>query len=211
MATPATIERRALADLLDEIGPDAPTLSGEWTTGDLAAHIAIRDRRPDAAIGILWSRVSGHTERVQASYRDRPWSELVELVRTGPPKWSPTRAAPIDRAVNTIEFFVHHEDVRRAQPDWTVRDLDDALEDDIATALGRSARMLAGEAPAGIVLEPDHGRHRITAKDADPTVVVRGPIGELTLWVYGRQEHARVSYDGDAAAVDAVRSARLGI
>lgn len=200
-----------MADLLADLGPEAPTLCEGWTTADLAAHIVIRERRPDAAIGILWSRAAGHTDRVQTTYRERPWAELVDLVRSGPPRWSPTNLGRIDRAVNTIEFFVHHEDVRRAQPDWTIRTLDDALEDDLAASLGRAAKMLARRAPTGVVLEPDHGRHRIVAKDDDPSVLVRGPLGELTLWIHGRQDQARISYDGDPDSVDALRSTEFGI
>ncbi len=45
-------ERRALCALLDETGPDAPTLCEGWTTGDLAAHLVLRERRPDAAAGV---------------------------------------------------------------------------------------------------------------------------------------------------------------
>ena len=45
-------ERLALCALLDETGPDAPTLCEGWTTGDLAAHLVLRERRPDAAAGV---------------------------------------------------------------------------------------------------------------------------------------------------------------
>ena len=44
-------ERTALCDLFLAVGPDAPTLAGEWTTRDLAAHLVVRERRPDAAAG----------------------------------------------------------------------------------------------------------------------------------------------------------------
>ena len=42
----AFAERLALADLMAEVGPDAPTLCGGWTTRDLAAHLLLRERRP---------------------------------------------------------------------------------------------------------------------------------------------------------------------
>ncbi len=45
----ARAERAALADLMLEVGPDSPTLCGDWTTRDLAAHLVLRERRPEAA------------------------------------------------------------------------------------------------------------------------------------------------------------------
>src|SRR5262249_52743320 len=37
------VERAELCDLLDELGPDAPTLLDGWTTRDLAAHLVLRE------------------------------------------------------------------------------------------------------------------------------------------------------------------------
>jgi uncharacterized protein (TIGR03085 family) len=211
MATPARFERHRFADALVEQGPDAPTLCDGWTTRDLAAHVVLRDRRPDAAPGVLFSALSGHTARVQDKITARTWERIVERVRSGPPRWSPTRIDRIDRMVNTTEFFVHHEDVRRAQPDWTVREIGDDLGDDLTAALRRSAKLLARKAPAGVTLEPDHGRARIVAHNVDPMVIVRGQVGELVLWMFGRQAHARVHYDGEADAIESLRTARFGI
>ena len=58
-------QRISLAELLLEVGPDAPTLCEGWTARDLVAHLVIREGRPDAAIGILGgplapARQSGH-------------------------------------------------------------------------------------------------------------------------------------------------------
>ena len=104
---PAQRERSALSDLFDDVGPDAPTLSGEWTTRDLAAHLVIREGRPDAAPGILLPFLSGYTDRVQTKAADAEWSDLVDQIRQGPPKWSPMRFEAVDRAMNTIEYFVN--------------------------------------------------------------------------------------------------------
>ena len=49
----ASDERAALCDLLDELGPDQPTLCEGWQTRDLAAHLVVREHRLDAAPGIL--------------------------------------------------------------------------------------------------------------------------------------------------------------
>ena len=211
MSTPATLERGRFADALEAAGPDAPTLCEGWTTRDLAAHVVLRDRRPDAAIGVLVSKLSGYTNKVQSKIAARDFEQIVDQVRGGPPVWSPTRIDAVDRATNTIEFFVHLEDIRRAEPGWEPRELGDDLQDDLDAALRRSAKMFARKAPAGLVLEPDHGRPRIVANEAEPSVTVRGQIGELVLWMYGRQEHARVQYEGPDDAVEALRAASFGI
>src|SRR5438067_1422161 len=53
-------ERARLADLLDELGPDALTLLPPWTTRDIAAHLVLRERDPLAGPGLVlpgtWSR-----------------------------------------------------------------------------------------------------------------------------------------------------------
>lgn len=211
MSTPATEERHRFADALLAVGPDADTLCEGWTARDLAAHVVLRDRRPDAAAGVIVSALSGYTDKVQAKLGRQDWDRLVGQVRTGPPIWSPTRLDAVDRLVNTTEFFVHLEDVRRAQPDWSPRTLDDDLADDLDAALRRSAKMFARKAPAGITLEPDGGRAHVVAKDAEPMVTVRGAVGELVLWIFGRQDHARVDYDGPEDAVAALRTASFGL
>ena len=211
MTTPAQRERQQFADALLEAGPDAPTLCEGWTTRDLAAHVVVRDRRPDALPGVVVSALSGYTEKVRARVARRDWDRLVDQVRSGPQVWAPTRVPRVDRLVNTTEFFVHQEDVRRARPGWTARPLDEDLADDLDAALRRSAKLFARKAPAGITLEPDGGRARIVANDGDPMVIVRGPIGELVLWMFGRQANARVEYEGPTEAVETLRTASVGL
>jgi len=211
MTTPATEERRRFADELLAVGPDVDTLCEGWTARDLAAHVVLRDRRPDAAAGVIVSALSGYTDKVQDKIAGQKWERIVDQVRSGPPIWSPTRIDKVDRLANTTEFFVHLEDVRRAQPDWAARTLDDDLADDLYAALRRSAKMFARKAPAGITLEPDGGRAHVVANDAEPMVTVRGPVGELVLWIFGRQGHALVEYDGPDDAVEALRSASFGL
>ena len=40
---------------------------------------------------------------------------------------------------------------------------------------------------------------------------MRGPVGELTLFVNGRQAHALVDFDGPADAIAALRVASFGL
>ena len=208
---PARRERAELCELFLELGPDQPTLCGDWTTRDLAAHLVVRERRPDAAIGIIVSKAAGYTDKVQAGIADTEWTELVDTVRSGPPFWSPTKIAKVDELANTVEFFVHLEDVRRAQPNWEPRSLDADLVDALYGVLAKMSKRLVNSSPVGIVLEPDDAHGPIVAKQAEPSVTVRGPVGELVMFVYGRQAHSRVELFGDDASIEAANAASFGI
>ena len=209
MTTPATLERQRFADELITVGPDVDTLCEGWTARDLAAHVVLRDRRPDAMPGVLVSMFSGYTDKVQSKIADTDWSDLVEMVRAAP-KFSPTRIDALDRLMNTSEFFVHLEDVRRAQPGWEPRELDEELTADLTAALGRMAKPLTRRAPVGITLAPEGGE-AIVANKGEPMVTVRGPVGELVLFVFGRQDHARVAFEGVEAAIEQARNASFGL
>jgi uncharacterized protein (TIGR03085 family) len=209
MSTPATRERQRFADELLAVGPEVDTLCEGWTARDLAAHVVLRDRRPDAAAGVIVGAFSGYTEKVQRGIADQEWDDLVGLVRE-PPVWSPARIDKVDRVINTTEFFVHLEDVRRAHTGWEPRELDDDLVADLRSSFGRVAKTFTRKAPVGVTFVPDGGE-RLVAKDAEPMVTVSGPVAELVLFVFGRQAHARVDLDGPADAIEQLRSASFGI
>jgi uncharacterized protein (TIGR03085 family) len=208
--SPAQLERAALCDLFLDVGPDAPTLSGKWTTRDLAAHLVVRERRPDAAVGIVASFASGHLAKVQAEVARTEWPELVDTVRSGPPRWSPMALSGVDTLANTVEFFVHHEDVRRGREPWEPRRLDPELTSTLGKLLPRMARRLVSKSPVGITLDPVDASPFVVAT-GEPGVTVRGETGELVLFVFGRQAHARVDISGPDDAVDAVRTAQFGL
>ncbi|RLE22753.1 MAG: TIGR03085 family protein [Actinobacteria bacterium] len=210
-STPAQAERQTLCDLFDEVGPDAPTLCGDWTTRDLAAHLVMRERRPDGAVGIVFSPAAGYSNRVQASIADVEWDQLVETVRSGPPIWSPTRFAAVDKLANTVEFFVHHEDVRRAGESWDKREISPELAEGLHSAVAKLAKQLTKRSDYGIVLEPNESLDPIVANKSTPSVTVRGSMGELVLFAYGRMEQADVELTGDDDAVEAVKNTSFGI
>ena len=206
--TLAQAERRALCDLLSTLGPDAPTLCEGWSTLDLAAHLVVRERRPDAGIGILFPPASGWTERVRTRARSQGLALLLDRVRSGPPRWSFFALA--DGALNTIEYFVHHEDVRRAQPGWEPRALAATTQDELWRRLRGGARLMFRKVPGGLVLQrPDGSTHR--ARSGPPDVTLVGEPAELVLFAMGRKDHARVELLGDAQAVERVRRAGTGL
>ncbi|WP_086561947.1 TIGR03085 family metal-binding protein [Streptomyces africanus] len=211
MSTHAKRERLLLADLLETAGPDAPTLCEGWTTRDLAAHVVVRERRPDAAGGILIKQLAPRLDRVMAEYTDKPYEELIQLIRTGPPRFSPFSLKQVDEMSNIIEFYVHTEDVRRAQPDWSPRELDTVFQDALWSRLERTARLMGRSVPTGLVLRRPDGQ-TVVAQRGAPVVTVTGEPSELVLFSYGRQSKAKVELDGDEDAIAKLHeSKQLGI
>ncbi|HEV2784202.1 MAG TPA: TIGR03085 family metal-binding protein [Actinophytocola sp.] len=204
-------ERTALCDLFVELGPDEPTLCEGWHTRDLAAHLVIRERRPDAAPGILIKPLAGYARRVQDSYARRPWTELVGAIRSGPPRYWPSA---LDELVNTTEFFVHHEDVRRARPGWQPRPPDERRDRALWGAVARSGRMLLRHSPVGVVLRRSDrdGRdgREVTARRGPSTVIISGPPGELLLFAFGR-DRALVDFEGDQSSIGLVKGVTRGL
>ena len=191
----AARERASLADLLEKRGPDAPTCCAGWTTAHLAAHLVVRDSRPDAFPGFGLERfwpagpLTRWSHRVENRLRaGTPYPELVDRVRSGPPAWSPVRLPALERAVDSSEFAIHHEDVRRAQPGWQPRELLRPDQDQLwsaVTAFSRAARrplLLRRSDAAGVEQRVGSGT---------PRTVTGEPL-ELLLWLSGRRDVARV-------------------
>lgn len=194
-------ERTALADLLEELGPDASTCCEGWTTAHLAAHLVTRDRRPDTAPGFAleatpigrplaaWSHSVEDRLRTTTRYAD-----LVARVRSGPPRWLPAAWPPVAAVVDTAEYAIHHEDVRRAQPGWAPRVLPPGAQDRLWGNVVFFGRAAAGGVPGALVLRRSDvaGVERRFGSGAPETVVEGEPL-ELLLWTSGRRDVARVT------------------
>lgn len=203
----ATRQREKLADALVAAGPDAPTLCEGWSTHDLAAHIVLRDRRPDAALGMLVSPLAGHLDNVTKAYRGEAFDSLVGKVRSGAP-YSPLRLAPLDNAVNTLEFAVHSEDVRRGVDGWEPLPRDPDLEKAITSRLKLMRSLLTKKSPVSLALRSGDG---FAAGPEEAKVTVTGDPLELLLFAFGRQAAARVTYVGSESDVEAVKTASFGV
>jgi uncharacterized protein (TIGR03085 family) len=200
----ALAERLALADLMARTGPDAPTLCGEWTVRDLAAHLLLRERRPAAAGGIVLKGLAGHTARVQQKIAAREFSQLLAKVRK--PAWPRF----LDETFNLTEMFVHHEDVRRAAPGWEPRTLPSALQGALWRQVRARTSFVLRRFKASVHVEaPGLGTAKGGKGGAD--VYVRGDPGELLIFLFGRQTHSLATVDGDPHQVERLRRARLGV
>src|ERR1700720_1641170 len=193
--TAAQRERSALVETMRSVGPGAPTLCGDWTTRDLAAHLVVREGRLDATPGIAIPFFAGYTDKVQRQVAaSAEWDELLDKIASGPPIFSPFKI--LDPVANMGEMFIHHEDVRRAQPGWEPRPLDDAT----VKALGRGLPIMARLTLAKTLATVGRG----------PELTVTGEPQEVLLFISGR-DAVRLEFGGDAALVDAVRASRRGL
>lgn len=190
-------ERQELADLLDRLGPDAPTLCEGWNTAHLAAHLVVRERRPDALPGLgleivgFGAPLVAWTHRLEDRLRaSTPYAGVVGRLRAGPPAWSPMGVPVLAGQLNTTEFAIHHEDVRRAQPDWTPRVLARADQDALWGAAGLFARKAAGRRGLRLRRTDVPG---VEKRFGAAGRTVEGEPLELLLWASGRRDVARVT------------------
>ncbi|WP_432829278.1 TIGR03085 family metal-binding protein [Dactylosporangium sp. CA-092794] len=205
----ARAERAVLADALLAAGPDAPTLCEGWATRDLAAHIVLRERRPDAAAGIALKSAAGHMRRVQDRLAAGDYPALVDRVRTPPLLLRP---AFMEEAMNLVEFFIHTEDVRRASGDWAPRELPADHERALASWAGRSAKRSARRFPARILVKtPGTEPLTVGPGEGEPALTIEGAPGELLMFFTGRQGAAAVEITGPDDLAEQLRGARLGI
>jgi len=209
-------ERAELCDLFAEVGPDAPTLCDGWTTRDLLAHMLVRERRPDAAAGIVVPFLPEHAAEVMKTTAAEPWETMIKTLREGPPLWSPWAIPVLGDKANLGEFFVHHEDVRRAQPDWEPRPDDQASDDALWSPLKMMGRLFFRKSPVGVILR-SAGREDIVAKKPESgnghrTVVLVGLPGEIVLHSFGRPlDKVRLVVQGEPEDIEAFEATPRGI
>ena len=220
----AVDERHALAETLRSVEPDSPTLCGDWTAAQLAAHLVLRERSVAEMSGRLPVRaLQRRAERGMDDFAARtPYADLVRAIEAGP-SWhdlvGPVPVAwiwsipAVREQANLLEYLVHHEDVRRAAPGWEPRALPADVQAAVWKKLPGLIRLTMRGAQPGVALHsPGHGTLRTPRARRDGTAVtVSGAPVELALFAFGRQAVAQVSYDGSPDDVAKARGARLGI
>ena len=202
-------ERHALCDTALAVGPDAPTLCGDWTARDLVAHLLVRENSMIGAAGITFSAMAGVTERAMAKTARRPFPEMVRKLYD--PGITPYRLPGVERLTNTLEYLVHHEDLRRAQPDWEPRELPAADEDELWKLLPGAAKLATRKAPVPIVVRrADRPGVEVTVRRGADPVVVTGRPSELVLFFFGRSQLRDVTFEGPPSAITRLQEAERG-
>ncbi|WP_231639523.1 TIGR03085 family metal-binding protein [Mycobacterium sp. Marseille-P9652] len=206
------VERRELCDLFERMGPSVPTLISGWTARDLAAHLVLRERDvlagPSLVLPGPFGRFAERRRAELASDRDFDW--LVARVRSGPPPGF-FRLGWVRGMANLNEFFVHHEDLRRANG-LGPRRLSPAMDAALWRNVCRGGRFLSRRL-GGSALEVEWAGtdSRFPVRPGSPAVLISGAPGELLLYLFGRQDAAEVSVTGPAEAVEAVRGNHFGM
>lgn len=197
-------ERRRLSELMLRLGPDAPTLCEGWQVRDLASHLWVRENQPLAAAGMFVPALAQRLDQAMDSATQRDFQELVGAWAQGPSPRSPFKL--IDAQANLTEHFIHHEDVRRANGLVQSRDLSLVVQGSLYRSLKMLAPRLLGKSKQPVVLHPG-GFDRIVcadkrqvARQGDAVVTVTGAVGELLLWVYGR-DVVELDFSGDVGQV----------
>jgi uncharacterized protein (TIGR03085 family) len=205
-------ERRSLCDLFDELGPSVPTLLDGWTSHDLAAHLVLREH--DVVAGpclVLPGPFARFAERRRAGLAGRSdFAGLVARIRSGPPVGF-FRIRWVREMASLNEFFVHHEDVRRANG-LGVRSLGPDMDAGLWRNVRRGGRFLSRRLRAcGLEVEWADGGERATVRSGAPLARLSGPPGELLLYLFGRRVAAQVEVSGPSEAVAAVRRTHFGM
>ncbi len=208
--TLAQTERAALADLFGTLGPDEPTLCEGWQTKDLLIHLLIRERSPLAAVGTKVPMLKNITDKTEAEYADRSWSDLISEYRSGPPGWNPTGWGKLDDVTNSGEMFIHHEDARRGQTGWRPRTFDKDTTAALTSLVDSTLSKLAVRSSSVGVVAQVPGAQPIVLKKGEPSVTVTGQPGEILLWLSGR-DAGEVELTGDPGAVATLRQSKRGM
>lgn len=200
----ASRERELLSKKFLEVGPGAPTLCTGWSAQDLACHLWVRERDPLSLPGMFAERLAHFTDlRMERARTRLSFDEMVGQIRSGPPLRSLARHLKIDEVLNTMEFFIHHEDLRRAvDPSAGPRDLHEGEEAIWKGAILFSKRLL-WRCPVGVVLvrsDRDDCRERVKQGEGSG-VSLKGEAGELGLYLFGRRANADVSLAGSPEEV----------
>ena len=202
--TLARRERDALCDTALTLGPDAPTLCDGWDARDLVAHLLVRERRPWAAVGIVVPPLSGLVDRAMARESRTDYAVMVERLRRR--GLSPYTLPVLEQVLNTLEYFVHHEDLRRAQPGWVARELEDGEQDLLWRLLTLAGRVLVRRAGVPVrVSRADRPDTDVTLRRGHDPVVLTGRPSELALFLFGRHQVADVDAAGPIDSAEKLR------
>jgi uncharacterized protein (TIGR03085 family) len=190
MLSVAQLERAALCDFLDDVGPDRMTLCEGWSTHHLVAHLAIRE---GGIVEQVRNAVPGGGDRlVEDAVRTRDFAALVSQVRSGPSRLTLYGLPGADRVLNTLEFLIHHEDARRGEGEWEPRDLPAWVEDVVWAQVVKTAKLASLRSKHRLtLLRAETGEEAVVSRGSGDRLIAGRP-SELALYVSGRKRAARV-------------------
>jgi uncharacterized protein (TIGR03085 family) len=201
-------EREALCSSARRTGPDAPTLCVGWDVKDLVCHLLLRENSLVAAAGIAVPAFAGLTGKEMNRLRKKPFETLLGQLRGH--RLTFFALPPLDAAFNTLEYFVHHEDIRRAQPGWRRRSLSTDDADVLWKALRAQGPALVRSTGVPVVVRRTDTGESSTLLPGRAPVVVSGPVSEVVVYLHGRDQVRDLAFEGPAEKVARVRRSDLG-
>ena len=208
MTSFARRERLALSDTALRFGPDAPTLCDPWDTRMLVCHLLVRERHPVAATGITVGALDAVTRHTMERLAHEDFARLVQRFRS--PGLVPFGWPGVEQVFNTLEHFIHHEDIRRANGDGPRHPVDPDLADALWWRLRAFAMaMFRRVHGVGVELRRVDGA-TVRAKRGEPSVTITGEVPELFLYGFNRKSASAVGLVGPEDAVARIREAPLG-
>ncbi|GAB2594190.1 TIGR03085 family metal-binding protein [Pseudactinotalea suaedae] len=200
------VERQHLEATLRGADALAPTLCEGWEVRHLLVHLYLRRHQPWRTFnedeGSVFAELSEQA-------RDRSaYQALVERFASPVARLSPMALmdGPMGRLTNTVEYVVHHEDVRRGAGPVPARTLPAEHSDTLFDAVAQMARMTMRGLGVGVVLAVPGGRRRVVKRAEDSVAVVGSPV-ELALVASGRRRAADVELLGSDAAIGSFTAA----
>jgi uncharacterized protein (TIGR03083 family) len=197
-------ERAALRASLDEVGPDAPTACGTWTTTELAVHVVTGELSRSLATapfrflvgrGVRFDWFAPFSRRFLAAERTRHGFEwaMDRLGREPPRLETVAGVAP----GSLLEMWAHHEDV--LAPSGS-RSCDTGV--DLAPVLAVLVRYQRRQLRVHGAAVSSERRTWFAA--SSPRVSVRGDEADIARWLCGRATIDPLNISGESVDVDAL-------
>jgi uncharacterized protein (TIGR03083 family) len=188
VAEDVEIERAALADSLEAVGPSASAGCGNWSAFDLAAHIVAADRAAGTlafCIRVLAARGVQFNPKPQvvaaAIKRERRdgYPALLARLRQRSPRLLLT---PAVAASTLFEVWMHHDDLA------TRHGLVHSTPDHLAHAIPPLVRYQAKHLPVQTIVRTNQGHEWTFGPHVDSShaAVLAGAAADLIRWLSGR-------------------------
>ena len=206
-------EQDSLVETFRTTDPDAPTLCEGWNVGRLLAHLTQREHSLVARIVDSVARKPpgqepGLNKLTSQARTPQGYDALIDRFTQGAPRWSPMSWAA-DR-LNFVEYLIHHEDIRRAQPGWRRRHLSDESLDTLWQGLKAQGATLVRPAGVPVVVRRTDSGETATLASGDDPVELSGPVTEIVFYLFGRDQVRDLAFAGPDDKVAKVRRADFG-
>lgn len=203
------VERAALADSLEAVGPEASAGCGSWTAFDLAAHVVAADRaagtlafciRVLAARGLQFRPNPSIVAAAISRERRDGYPALITRLRRRPPRLLLVQAVA---AASLFEIWMHHDDL------VTRNGLAHDTPTHLAQAIPFLIRYHAKRLPSSgrLSVRTTDGHHWEFGPQCDIQYAeIAGTAANLIRWLAGRGPISALTVQAEAGTVDQLQT-----